>query len=82
MIRVQIQLTKEHLEAIKRLASVQGVSSAEVVRQAIDAMIQANPAGDFEERRKRALGIVGKFSSGRSDVSRKHDEYLAEAFSQ
>jgi hypothetical protein len=82
MKKTQLQLTNEQLKAIKRLASVQGVSSAEIVRRAIDAMILANPAGDFEGRRKRALGIVGRFSSGESDVSRRHDEYLAEAFSE
>lgn len=35
---------------------------------------------DIEERRKKALDIVGKFSSGKRDISRKHDTYLVEAF--
>jgi len=43
-------------------------------------MIKSVPAADPEERRKRAIEIAGKFSSGKSDVSRKHDKYLTEAF--
>jgi len=37
---------------------------------------------DATEKRKRVLGIVGKFRSGKSDISVKHDDYLAETFLQ
>ncbi|MCY4079563.1 MAG: hypothetical protein OXF54_04915 [Caldilineaceae bacterium] len=33
-----------------------------------------------EERRRRALSIVGAFSSGVDDLSVNHDHYLAEAY--
>ncbi len=56
------------------------VSGAELVRRAIDVMIKSGTAADPEEKRTRAIEIVGTFSSGKSDVSRKHDEYLADAF--
>ena len=35
---------------------------------------------DREERRRRALSIIGAFSSGVDDLSVNHDEYLAEAY--
>ena len=80
MVRTQIQLTEEQARAIKRIANVQGVSIAEVIRRAIDRIINAGPTVDIGERHKRALEIVGKFRSARRDVSRKHDAYLAETF--
>jgi len=33
---------------------------------------------DIEERRRRAIAAAGRFHSGASDISTKHDEYLAE----
>ena len=82
MVRTQIQLTEEQAKAIKKIANAQGVSIAEFIRRAIDKIIISSPTADMEERHKRALEIVGKFRSGRRDVSRKHDAYLAETFSK
>jgi hypothetical protein len=80
MVRTQIQLTKDQVQAIKRIAAAQGISLAAVVRRAIDTMLRAAPAEDREDQRKRALEIVGKFRSGKSDVSTRHDAHLAEVF--
>jgi len=33
---------------------------------------------DIEERRRRAIAAAGRFHSGASDISAKHDEYLKE----
>jgi len=33
-----------------------------------------------EDKKNRALAAVGRFSSGTSDVSERHDHYLARAF--
>jgi|APDOM4702015023_1054809.scaffolds.fasta_scaffold554975_1 RecA/RadA recombinase len=82
MVRTQIQLTEEQARAIKKMAASRHVSGAELIRRAIDVMIKSGPAADPEERRKRAIDIAGRFSSGKSDVSRKHDKYLADAFSK
>ncbi|MBI5794860.1 MAG: CopG family transcriptional regulator, partial [Planctomycetes bacterium] len=49
-------------------------------RQAVDTVIRTNTIVGIEERRKRAIDIVGRFSSGKRDISRKHDTYLVEAF--
>lgn len=43
-----------------------------------------SPPGAFsvplEERWKRALEVIGKYRSGRNDISERHDEFAAEAF--
>ena len=80
MVRIQIQITKEQAKAIKRIALAHHVSVAELIRRAIDIMVKSSPVADPEEKRKRAIEIVGRFRSGRSDVARKHDRYLADAY--
>ena len=45
-------------------------------------MIKSRVTVDPDERLKRALEIVGKFSSGKRDISRKHDAYLADALNK
>jgi RecA/RadA recombinase len=80
MVRTQIQLTEEQARALKKMAASRHLSSAELIRRAVDIMIKSGPGADPEDRRKRALDIAGKFSSGKSDVSRKHDKYLVDAF--
>jgi hypothetical protein len=80
MIRTQIQLTVEQATKVKKIAASRGVSMAEVIRDALDGAIRSYPGGTSDQRRKRALDIVGKFRSGKRDISRKHDAYLAEAW--
>ena len=81
MVRTQIQLTDEQARAIKRIASAKGVSVAEVIRRAVEGVIKSSPKADMVERQKRALDIVGKFRSGKRDVSKRHDAYLTDAYS-
>ncbi|HHT9108543.1 MAG TPA: CopG family transcriptional regulator [Candidatus Wunengus sp. YC63] len=80
MVRTQIQLTEEQVKALKKIALSRHLSIAELIRQAVDTVIRTNTMVDIEERRKRAIDIVGRFSSGKRDISRKHDTYLVEAF--
>ncbi len=82
MVRTQIQLTEEQMRAIKKMAASRHISGAALIRHAVDAMIKSDLSADFEERRKRAIEIVGKFRSGKSDVSKRHDEYLERTFPQ
>ena len=80
MVRTQIQLTEEQVKALKKIALSRHLSIAEIIRQAVDIVIRTNTMVDIEERRKRAIDIAGRFGSGKRDISRKHDTYLAEAF--
>ena len=80
MVRTQIQLTEAQAKAVKRAAMEEGTSVAEVIRRAVERMAEARPKMSAQERVRRAIEIAGKFRSGKKDVSRKHDEYLAEAY--
>ena len=80
MVRTQIQLTEEQARAIKRIALSRHLSVAELIRRAVDTMIKSSPVADPEEKLKRGIDIVGKFRSGKHDIARRHDTYLADAY--
>lgn len=78
MIRTQIQLTEDQSRALKKLASLRHLSVAALVREGVDVVLRADVVLDKVEKRKRALAIVGKYRSGKRDISKKHDRDLAE----
>jgi len=80
MVRTQIQLTETQVSKIKKAAMDQRISVAEVIRRAVENMVQSSAKMSIPERAKRAIAIAGKFRSGKKNISRKHDEYLAEAY--
>jgi hypothetical protein len=80
MVRTQIQLTEEQAKAIKRIAHSRHLSVAELIRRAIDVMVKSSSVADPEEKLKRAIEIVGKFRSGKHDIAKRHDKYLADAY--
>lgn len=82
MVRTQIQITERQAEEVKRIARARRVSVAEIIREALDHLIRSGTVVTIaaEDRRARALNAVGKFSSGKREISRKHDKYLSEAF--
>jgi predicted transcriptional regulator len=80
MIRTQIQLTKEQVDRLKKLAAEKHLSVAKLIRQAVDALIKSRAAVEDEERRRRAIAAAGRFHSGVSDLSTAHDKYLGKAY--
>ena len=82
MIRTQIQLTEDQAKALKKIAQSRHLSVAELIRKAVDTVIKSNTVVNAEQRHRRAMEIVGKFSSGKRDVSKKHDLYLTEAYNK
>lgn len=80
MERTQISLTSGQARELRRLARKRGTSMAALIRDAVDRTYGA--AGDESARWERALASVGGFRSGRSDVSERHDDLLADAFEQ
>jgi predicted DNA-binding ribbon-helix-helix protein len=82
MVRTQIQLTEDQAKALKKIAQSRHLSVAEIIRKAVDTVIKSNTVVNAEERHKRAMEIVGKFSSGKRDVSKKHDLYLTEVYNK
>ena len=82
MVRTQIQLTEDQAKALKKIAQSRHLSVAELIRKAVDTVIKSSTVINVEERHKRAMEIVGKFGSGKCDVSKKHDLYLREAYNK
>jgi hypothetical protein len=80
MVRTQVQLTENQIESLRRLSAASGRSVANLVRQGVDQYLAGKSQPDLEERKKRLLRALGKFPSAPSDVSIRHDDYLAEAF--
>lgn len=80
MVRTQIQLTTEQARDLKKMALSRRASVSKLIRKAVDDLIKSNTGADVEELKKRALEVVGKYHSGKKEISRKHDDYLAEAF--
>ncbi|MFW6180581.1 MAG: ribbon-helix-helix domain-containing protein [Spirochaetota bacterium] len=81
MVRTQIQLTEEQARQLKLLSAQRGVPLAELVRQGIDRLLKESSIADPRERKRKAREAVGRFRSGKSDVSLHHDRYLDEAYS-
>ena len=82
MVRTQIQLTEEQAAKLKRIAAERGVSMAEVIREAVDTIPDRD---DRAERLDRALAVARRGfrdRDGATDVSVRHDDYLAEAYSE
>lgn len=77
MIRTQIQLTEEQARRLKKIAAARGVSVSALIREAVEKAVAVD---DGPARRQRALAAVGRFRSGRRDVSAEHDRYLADDF--
>jgi hypothetical protein len=82
MIRTQIQLTAEQHRNLKRWASRQGISMAEAVRRCVEERVAQEPEDQesLQHRVREALLVVGRYSSGLSDVAARHDDYLADTY--
>jgi hypothetical protein len=78
VIRTQIQLTDEQLRRLKGLAAERGVSVAELIREAVDRHLSVGITPT--DRRERMIASIGRFHSRPTDVSERHDEYLADAY--
>ena len=78
MLRVNVQLEEDQMEWLRANASARVVSVSQLIREMIN--FYRFRIGNFSENRKRkALEAVGRFSSEAPDVSIQHDHYLVEA---
>ena len=81
MVRIQVQLTEQQHEALQAVARRQGVSLAEVIRQAVDTALEQEGTSRAELY-ARAAELVGSVvdPTGASDVAVEHDRYLSEIY--
>jgi len=82
MVRTQIQLTEAQASILKKMAATKRLSMAELIRRAVDRMVDAGPYPDLRDLREKARAASGRFRSGIHDLSENHDRYLAETFKQ
>ena len=80
LIRIQVQVTGAQADFLRALGAETGRSLADLVREAVDGLIQEHQGIDPETIRASALGAVGQFRSARGDVAEEHDRYLGDAF--
>jgi len=80
MNRTQIQLTDSQTRALKDLSAAENKSMAELIRQAVDALLRNSQRADPDEQRRRAIAAAGQFSSGVADLAADHDRYLSGAY--
>ena len=77
MIRTQIQLTEEQYRALKSRMQKEKVSLSGAIREAVDLWLHQSTRQDCAER---SIASLGRFRSGRSDISEHHDDHLAKAY--
>ena len=82
MKRTQIQLTEAQYKLLKELSAEKDISMAETVREAITFYSSSTTTITRDVRMQDALSIIGKYHSGKKDISIKHDEYLEKAFKE
>jgi hypothetical protein len=80
MIRTQIQLTEAQAKALRELSRRENISIAKLIRRSLDQFLNSSMVIDAEERRIRAIKAVGRFRSGKSDISLHHDRYLDDSY--
>jgi hypothetical protein len=79
MVRTQIQLTERQAAQLKELAHESNESISAIIRKALDQFLTAQQP-DNRIKYRRALAIIGKYTSGRPDIAKNHDRYLEEDF--
>lgn len=79
MANAKLDVDEGQLRALQLLASARNLPVEEVLRQAIENYLRLNAGENPESVRRKAISAANKFRSGRKDISRKHDDYLAKA---
>jgi hypothetical protein len=80
MVRTQVQITQKQAASLKKRAAEEDVSQSEIVRRSIELYLRNSGTVADQERRERALRVLGRFRSGKRDVGERHDKYLAEVY--
>jgi hypothetical protein len=82
MLRVQVQLTPAQHRRLRHRAKRLGVSVAEVVRQAVDAELDAKEPDSHHDAVRKALAVCGKYADrqGPANVAAHHDAILADIY--
>ena len=77
MVRTQIQLTAEQAATLRRMSAERGTSVADLIRRSVDEFVERNREENREALIEATMAVLGRKGSGKSDVSRNHDDYYA-----
>lgn len=80
--RTQISLDAAQAARLRRLARERGTSMAALIRDAVELAYPEGSDDSPEARWQRALAAIGRHHSGLSDVSIRHDDYLADGIEE
>ncbi len=80
MVRTQIQLPAEMHKRLRLLAAERGKSMSGIIREMVEDGLKKPQGLTRAELFKRSLEAVGSLRGGASDVSERHDDYLAEIY--
>ena len=80
MVKTQVQLPEDDLTELRKIAAEEGVSVSELVRRGVKQVLGGKRKPSREELWERASRVVGRYHSGCTDIGRRHDDYLAEAY--
>ena len=72
---IQVYLRPDQLDPLRHLAARREVSIAHLVREGVDHVLASIPPEEDP-----LLDIIGMIEGGPSDLSERHDDYLAEAY--
>jgi hypothetical protein len=82
MERMQIQLTSEQADLLRERARQRRMSTAAVVREAVDAALRdLSGVQGIDEQWRRSRAAVGRFGSGEPNLmSADHDRALEDIY--
>lgn len=78
MHRIQVQITEKQERQLKELAKLRGASISALIRESVDRLLKPD-IDAMDDLWQRSLEVLGKYSSGKTDISARHDDYFAEA---
>ncbi|MEE8584552.1 MAG: hypothetical protein V3T83_06830 [Acidobacteriota bacterium] len=72
-----VYLEDDQLQALKKVASAQRISLAELFRRLVGRFLKEGST-EPEVHQDKFLELVDLGASGKTDISERHDHYLAE----
>lgn len=81
MLRTQIQIEETQMKWLKDKARKKGVSVSQLIREGVEFYRKYEENLPVDQK-KKALAAIGRYASGTSDISEKHDAYLANAYKE
>ena len=79
MLRTQIKIEENQIKWLRDRAKERGVSVSHLIPEGVEYYRKYEDRIP-EDQKKKALAAIGRYASGVSDISEKHDDYLAKSF--